>query len=327
MEKFLKYNIYPKIDSKNPQHAQITIGPLERGFGTTLGNALRRTMLTSLPGASVFAIKIPHVSHEFQALKGVKEDVTQIILNLKNLIIKIDESTYSDEELNNLKIENWPTMKIFNKGSKQIHANDIELPAGFEILNRDLYICSVTDNSIKFEMEIYATRGRGFRSFNQNKEIVNTISIIATDSNFSPIVRVGYAIEEQKVSKNVTGDILVLDIATTGAISPENAVAYTSKILVEHFMPLVNINEAINQIEIMNQQVEQQKATTLATPIEDLNLSVRSYNCLKRRGINTIQELASMSKTEIEKIKNLGKKSLREIIKQLQSFGITFKEE
>jgi DNA-directed RNA polymerase subunit alpha len=218
-------------------------------------------------------------------------------------------------------------MKIFSKGAGQIHASDIELPAGFEILNKDLYICSLTDASTKFEMEIYATRGRGFRSFNQNKEIVNTLSIIATDSNFSPIIRVGYAIEEQKISKTDTGDILVLDVATTGAISPQNAVAYASKILVEHFTPLVNINEAINQIKVMNEQIEQQKATTLATPIEDLNLSVRSYNCLKRRGIQTIQELASMNKFEIEKIKNLGKKSLREIIKQLQAYGITFKEE
>jgi DNA-directed RNA polymerase subunit alpha len=218
-------------------------------------------------------------------------------------------------------------MKLFYKGDGQIHASEIELPAGFEIVNKDLYICSVTDASAKLSMEIYATRGRGFKSFAQNKEMINTISIIATDSNFSPIIRVGYLIEEQKFSKSTTGDILKIDVATNGAISPQNAVAYASKILVEHYMPLVNINEAINQIKIMDEQAEQQKAVTLATPIEDLNLSVRSYNCLKRRGIQTIQELASMSKTEIEKIKNLGKKSLREIIKQLQTYGIVFKEE
>jgi DNA-directed RNA polymerase subunit alpha len=218
-------------------------------------------------------------------------------------------------------------MKILYKGNGQIHASDIELPAGFDIVNKDLYIASITDSSTKFEMSIYATRGRGFRSFNQNREIVNTLSIISTDSNFSPIVRVGYTIDEQKISKSSVGDILTLDVATTGAISPENAVAYASKILVEHFNPLVNINEAINQIKIMNEQIEQQKVVTLATPIEDLNLSVRSYNCLKRRGIQTIQELASMDKSEIEKIKNLGKKSLREITKQLQQYGIIFKEE
>jgi DNA-directed RNA polymerase subunit alpha len=218
-------------------------------------------------------------------------------------------------------------MKLFSKGAEEVRASEIELPAGFDILNKDLYICTITDSSAKLEIEIYANRGRGFKSFSQNKELINTISIIATDSNFSPIVRVGYAIEEQKLSKSTTGDILVLDVATTGAISPQNALAYASKILVEHFTPLVNINEAINQIKIMNEQVEQQKATTLATPIEDLNLSVRSYNCLKRRGIQTIQELSSMSKSEIEKIKNLGKKSLREIVKQLQAYGVAFKEE
>jgi DNA-directed RNA polymerase subunit alpha len=218
-------------------------------------------------------------------------------------------------------------MKIHFKGQGAIHASDIELPAGFEIVNKDLHIASVTTATGKLEMEIYATRGRGFKTFIQNRESINSLSIIATDSNFSPITRVGYTVDEEKISKQMTGDVLNLDVATTGAITPGNAVAIAAKILSEHLNPLIGISETIDQLKVINEQVEQQKTTTLSIPIEDLNLSVRSYNCLKRRGIQTIQELTDMSCSEVEKIKNLGKKSLREIQKQLTEYGLSFRED
>lgn len=327
MEKFLKYTIKPEIESTNSQQAKFTIGTLEKGFGVTLGNALRRTMLSNIPGASVFAIKIPGVNHEFQAITGVKEDVTQIVLNLKNLVITIDENVISDDELTNTKIEQWPTLKISKKGNGEIYASDIELPSGFNIVNKDLYIATVTNASTKLEVEIYAIRGRGFRTFAQNREMVNSINIIATDSNFSPIVRVGYTVEEQKVSKTVTGDILTLEVATNGAISPQDSVAMAAKILSEHLKPLIDVNAAIETMQIIKEHEEEKKQEGLSIPIEELTLSVRSYNCLKRHGIQTINQLTTMTKGEVEKIKNLGKKSLREIQKQLVEYGLTFKEE
>jgi DNA-directed RNA polymerase subunit alpha len=177
------------------------------------------------------------------------------------------------------------------------------------------------------EIEIYAIRGRGFKTFAQNREMINSLNIIATDSNFSPIVRVGYIVEEQKISKTITGDILILDVATNGAISPQDSVAMAAKILSEHLKPFIDINTAIETMQIMKEHEEEKKQEGLSIPIEELTLSVRSYNCLKRRGIQTINELTAMTKTEVEKIKNLGKKSLREIQKQLVEYGLTFKEE
>jgi DNA-directed RNA polymerase subunit alpha len=177
------------------------------------------------------------------------------------------------------------------------------------------------------EVEIYAIRGRGFRTFAQNREMVNSINIIATDSNFSPIVRVGYTVEEQKVSKTVTGDILTLEVATNGAISPQDSVAMAAKILSEHLKPLIDVNAAIETMQIIKEHEEEKKQEGLSIPIEELTLSVRSYNCLKRHGIQTINQLTTMTKGEVEKIKNLGKKSLREIQKQLVEYGLTFKEE
>lgn len=326
MEKFLKYDIKPTIIDDDAQYAKLVFAPLERGFGNTLGNALRRTMLSNIPGASVFAIKIPKVTHEFQAIDGVKEDVTQIVLNLKNLVIAIDENVYPTEELSKLSIEKWPTLKIDFNGSGEIYAKDIETPAGFSVINKDLYICTVTANR-KFNLEIYATMGRGFRTFNENRELINSLSIIATDSNFSPILRVGYTVEEQKISKTELADVLTLEVATNGSIKPQDAVALAANILIGHLTPIVNINQAIANIDIMQEKSEEHKTSSLSIPIEELDLTVRSYNCLKRMGIQTIQELTNMNRSEVEKIKNLGKKSLREIQKKLVECGLTFKND
>ncbi len=327
MKKFLKYNIVPKIDEKNPQQAKFTISPLEKGMGNTLGNALRRTLLFDIPGASIFAIKINNATHEFQALNGIKEDVTQIILNLKGLVIKIDEEAFNDEDLESTRIEQWPVMTISASGKKVVSASDIEVPPGFEIINKDLYICELTTTSSKLDLKIYATRGYGFTTFNVNHEKVNALSIIATDSNFSPIVSTRYTVNETKISKHEIGDELTIEVSTNGAISPSESMAYAAKVLSEHLQPIININEKINEMKLMAEEKQNKEARTSSTSIEDMNLSVRSFNCLKRAGIQTVQQLIDKSHSEVEKIKNLGRKSLREIQKKLLELGLTFKEE
>ena len=322
MEKFIKYNIQPNIKELNEFHGHFEIGPLETSFGITIGNALRRVILSNIPGSSVFAIKIPGVNHEFQAIDGIKEDVTQIILNLKQLVLKISDDAIAEDT----KFENWPTMKVSAKESGTITAGDIEVPVGFEVVNKDLYICTKTNSSKKFEMEIYARNGRGFKTFKENQENINTLGIIATDSNFCPVLQVGYHVEEKKISKNQMGDMLSMDIVTNGAISPTDALAYASRILVEHFEILVGVNEKIAQIKMMAEQEEEKKQHQLTVSIDDLGLSVRSYNCLKRNGIRTLQELSNMTRGDVEKIKNLGKTSLREISKKLTEYGLSFKK-
>ena len=322
MDKFIKYNIKPNLHLLNENHGQFEIGPLESGFGMTIGNALRRVIISNIPGASVFAIKIPGVTHEFQAIDGIKEDVTQIILNLKQLVLKISEEAVAADT----PIESWPTMKLAFKDTGVIKAGDIELPVGFEIINPDLYIATKTKATKAFEMEIYAKTGRGFKTFNQNKELINTLGIIATDSDFCPVLQCGYHIDEKKISKNQMGDVITMDIVTNGAVSPSDALAYASRILTEHFDQLANINERIKELEMMEEQKLEEKNQTLSVSIDELELSVRSYNCLKRNGINTLQELSNMTKADVEKIKNLGKTSLREIQKKLTEYGLSFKK-
>ncbi len=327
MDKFHKYNIKPVINEKNAQQTKFVISPLEKGMGQTLGNALRRTLLFDIPGSSLFAIKINDATHEFQPIKGIKEDITQIILNLKNLVIKIDENAYSDDELDSLNIEKWPVMTINVNGKQIVHASDIVLPAGFEIVNPDIYLCELTDDDAKLEMSLYATRGHGFKSFTINHERINALSIIAVDSDFSPIIYVSYNVDNIKISKYETGDSLTIDLATNGAISPSNAIAYAAKVLNEHLSPLIDIDERVKEFTVMQEQEKVEKNRTLSIPIENINLSVRSYNCLKRAGIQTIQELTSKTHSEVEHIKNLGRKSLREIQRRLIEYGLTFKDE
>ena len=327
MKKFLKYNLNPKIDEKNNQQARIEISSLERGMGKTLGNALRRTLLFDIPGSSLFAIKINDATHEFQAIEGIKEDIVQIILNLKGLVIKIDENAYSDEDLAKFNIENWPVMEVTASGKTVVHASDIKLPVGFEIINKDLYICELTSSTAKLDLKLYATRDRGFTPFTENREKVNTLNVIAIDANFSPIVRVSYTVDEIKLSKTKLGDKLIFDLSTNGSISPSDAFAYAAKILSEYLQPLIAINEKISELKLIEEEVAAKKSQTLSIQIEDMNLSVRSFNCLKRAGIQTIQQLTDKTKDQVEHIKNLGKKSLREIQKKLVEYGLSFKQE
>lgn len=326
MQKFLRYEIMPSFEIDDLNKAKLVIKPLEKGFGTTLGNALRRICLSNIPGASMFAIKIPGYTHEYQAIDGVIEDITQIILNLKKLVIKIDDSIYNEQIFADTKIEEWPVLKIEFKGPGNITASDIVCPTGFEIINKDLHIASVT-NKINLNMEIFAKSGRGFKTFSDNKEENASLSIIPTDSNFSPVLSFNYHVEEIKTSKFSSSDSLTIELSTNGSIQASEALAIAAKILAVHLEPIVNIHERINELTILNEKAEEQKKSNLFVPIEELDFTVRAYNALKSSGIHTTHELIEHSKQEIEKIKNLGRKSVNEIIAKVHERGLKLRDE
>lgn len=326
MEKFLKYEVTTDhTENKQKDYGKFIIKPLERGFGNTLGNSLRRVLLSNIVGYSLFAIKVPGVNHEFQAIKGVKEDLTQIILNLKKLVVVIDEEVFGEEEQANTPLEKWPTLKIDSEGGV-VTAADIETPVGFTIVNKDMYIATV-EKGAKLKMDLYAKTGRGFVTFSENKELVSAINVISVDSNFSPVIRVGYSVSDIKTTKKDTNDVLTLEIITNGSISAVDALAMSAKILIEHYKPLVSLSDMMDEYVVMNDEYQGGKKSTLAIPIDELELSVRSYNCLKRAGIQTITQLTDKTKAEIEKIRNLGKKSFKEIIKKVQDRNMKFKDE
>lgn len=327
MRKFLKYQLdVPSINSEDKNRIVVKIAPLEIGFGDTLGNALRRICLSSIPGASMFAVKFGGYSHEFQPYEGVKEDITHIILNLKNLAIKIDELIYSEDYFNNLLIDKWPKMKINFKGPGVITAKDIVCPVGFEIVNQDLYIAEVT-KPIDVEIEIFAKTGRGRVDFNTNKDFVSTLHIIATDSNYSPVLHYAYNVEMIKDSKSSMSEILTIDIATNGTISGSEAIAIAAKIMQAHLEPIVNIDKTINEMIIMREREEEEKRQNASISIDDLDLTVRAYNALKQSGINTTAELIELTKSQLEKIKNLGRKSVTEIIQKLTERSLELKKD
>lgn len=326
MEKFLKYEVTTEhSENKQKDYGKFIIKPLERGFGNTLGNSLRRVLLSNIVGYSLFAIKVPGVNHEFQSIKGVKEDLTQIILNLKRLVVVIDEEVFGEQEQSVTPFEKWPALKIESDGGV-VTAADIETPVGFTIVNKDMYIATV-EKGAKFKMDLYAKTGRGFVTFSENKELINAINVISVDSNFSPVVRVGYTVSDIKTTKKDTNDVLTLEIITNGSISAVDALAMSAKILIEHYKPLVSLSETMDEFSVMNDEYQSGKKATLAIPIDELELSVRSYNCLKRAGIQTITQLTDKTKSEIEKIRNLGKKSFKEIIKKIQDRSMKFKDE
>lgn len=326
MEKFSQFKIVPVVVDESENKAKFVIQPLQKGFGTTLGNSLRRVCLSSIPGVSVFAIKIPGVTHEFQAIDGIYEDVVQIILNIKRLVIKGNEDIISYEELEGKTIEDWPIMKIDFSGEGEITANDIQAPAGFEILNKDLHIASTTKN-VKFSMELYAKWGHGFRTSEENKENINLLSIISIDSNFSPVLAVNWSVRETKTSKLTTSDVLELEVATNGAIKASEALITAAKILSDHLQPLIDLNPNIKLMQTLNNEQSSTTRTNLFIPIEDLDLTVRAYNALKSSGILSTQELLEKDKHEIEKIKNLGRKSVNEIIEKIHERGLKLRDE
>ena len=306
----------PRIErvdgSDDITYGKFIIEPLERGYGITLGNSLRRVLLSSLPGAAVTSVKIDGVLHEFSTIPGVLEDTTEIILNLKKLAMKI----HADEP---------QTLVIDASVPGAVTAKDIKLPADVEILNPDLHIATLEDDG-KLYMEITAANGRGDVQAERNKEPGQPIGIIPVDSLFSPIHRVNYRVEDTRVGQHTDYDKLTLEVWTDGSIHPDEAISLGAKILSKHLGLFVNLTEKVAEVEILDEKEEDDKAKVLEMTVEELDLSVRSYNCLKRAGINTVAELVQKTEEEMMKVRNLGKKSLEEVTRKLAELNLSLRD-
>ena len=301
---------------ENNFYGKFELEPLERGFGTTLGNALRRIMLSSLPGSAITSIKIDGVLHEFQTIDGVEEDVTAIVLNLKGVVIK----NHAPEETK--------TIRLNVTGPKQVTAGDFETDADIEIINKDLVIANVSEGG-KLVMEATVGNGRGYVRSDEQKKLLGDVKVgvIPIDSLYSPIERISYDVESARVGQNESYDKLIMNIWTNGSMKPEEAIALASRILIEHLEILTKIDDIADVKGLMNEKLEDPKQKTLQTPIEDLDFSVRAYNCLKRASLLTVQDITSKSESEMMKIRNLGKKSLKEVIDKIKDMGLKFRDE
>ena len=295
-------------------YTKFELEPLERGFGTTIGNALRRVLLSSLPGSAVTTVKIDGVMHEFQKIEGVVEDVTGIVLALKKLVVK----NYSEEE---------QTLRLVKSTEGVVTAADFEKNADIEIMNPDLVICNLVSGG-KISMEITINNGRGYVPAAENKAKLaeNKIGIIAIDSSYSPIELVKYEVLNTRVGQDESYDKLVMEVSTNGSMIPEEAMALGAKILIEHFNIVADLNSISNITGIMQEKKIDNITKTLETPIEEVEFSVRAYNCLKRAGVHTVQDLVNKKESEVTKIRNLGKKSLKEVLDKVAELGLSFKE-
>ena len=289
--------------SDDEKFGKFVVEPLERGYGTTLGNSMRRILLSSLPGAAITSVQIDSVLHEFSTIDGVVEDVTALILNLKKVALKI----HSEDE---------KTLEIDIKGPATITAGDIIHDSEVEVRNPDVYIATVAEGG-HFHARLSAQRGRGYVSAEDNKQDEMPIGVIPIDSIYTPITRVNYHVEDARVGESDQYDKLTLDVWTNGSISPEDSVSLAAKILTEHLNIFVNLTEEAREVEIMVEKEETKIEKMLEMTVEELDLSVRSYNCLKRAGINTVEELTNKTEPEMMKVRNLGKKSLTEIKQKL----------
>lgn len=316
MQKFERadFEVQEYVESEN--YGKFVLSPLERGFGTTIGNALRRVLLSSLPGAAIFSIKVDGVYHEFTTIPGVREDVSMIILQLKQLIMKIeDDETYS--------------LQISAKGPCTVTAGDITCPAQVEILNKDLEIAHLEKN-VTLEMELKAKNGRGYVSSDINKQLnqgsSQGIGTVYTDSIYTPITKVAYNVEPTRVGEDVKYDSLTMEVWTDGSINPQKALSMAAKILIDHFDIVAGINEDVLAMDnVVKGGGSEQTNKGQQMMIEDLDLSVRSYNCLKRAGIQTVEELTQKTEDEMMRVRNLGKKSLKEVKDKLIELGLGFK--
>ena len=291
---------------------RFAVGPLEPGFGYTIGNSLRRTLLSSIPGASVTSIRIDSVLHEFSTIEGVTEDVTEVILNLKGLVV----SSEHDEPV---------TMYLRKSGAGDVTAADITPPAGVEVHNPDLKIATLSDKG-KLEMELVVERGRGYVSAVQNKGADNEIGRMPVDSIYSPVLKVTYKVEATRVEQRTDFDKLVIDVETKPSLRPRDALASAGKTLVELFGLARELNVEAEGIDIGPSPVDEQLAADLALPVEDLQLTVRSYNCLKREGIHTVGELVARSEADLLDIRNFGAKSIDEVKAKLHTMGLALKD-
>ena len=316
MQKFERAHFEVKEYDESQHYGKFVFEPLERGFGTTIGNALRRVLLSSLPGAAVFSIKVDGVYHEFTSIPGIVEDVTAIILNIKTLVMSIQ-----DDEIY--------TLRISKQGPGAVTGADIICPEGVEVISKDLHICTLEEGGM-LEMELQARIGRGYVSADTNKQLYQTpnqpLGIIYTDSIYTPIEKVSYNVEPTRVGQDAHYDKVALEIWTDSSLSPAEAVALASKILIDHLELLTNVHEAVNDMEsVMKEAQGEVQNKGLVMMIEDLDLSVRSYNCLKRAGIQTVEELTQRTEDEMMRVRNLGKKSLKEVKDKIHDLGLSFK--
>ena len=299
--------------SDDAKFGKIVVEPLERGYGTTLGNSLRRILLSSLPGSAVTSIQIDGVLHEFATVEGIVEDVPTIILNLKKLALKLHTQESKVIELN-------------VTGPKVVTAADIMHANDVQILNPELYICTLADGA-ELKMRLNVANGRGYVRSEHNKREDMPIGVLPIDSIYTPIKKVNYQVENTRIGQKNVYDKLTLDIWTDGSISPEKSLSLAAKILTEHLNIFVNLNDEARQTEIMVEKEEAEKEKMLIMTIEELDLSVRSYNCLKRAGINTIQELTNKSEAEMIKVRNLGRKSLEEVKQKLANLELSLRQD
>ena len=306
MIKFEKpeYKITEYVESNH--FGKFEIEPLERGFGTTIGNALRRVLLSSLPGSAVTAIKIDGVLHEFQKIEGVVEDVTSIVLAIKNLV---------------------KTIRLTADSEGPVTAKMITADADIEIMNPDLVICNLVEGG-KIDIEMTVENGRGYVDAKENKKRLEDAAVgtIAIDSSYSPIELVKYEVVDTRVGQNENYDKLIMEVTTDGSTTPEEALALAAKILVEHFAIVADLNQIADFSGLMQEKKVDTITKTLETPIEEVEFSVRAYNCLKRAGIHTVQDLVDKREIEVTKIRNLGKKSLKEVLDKVADLGLSFKE-
>ena len=309
----------PKIEivetSDDNKYGKFVIEPLERGYGITLGNSLRRIMLSSLPGTAVSHVKIKGVLHEFSSIPGVKEDVTEIIMNIKNVVIKNNSDTFEPKQA-----------YIDVVGERVVKAGDIKVDGDIEIVNPDLVIANLSGPDAKLEMELTIVNGRGYVSLDKNKEADAPIDVIAIDSIFTPVERVNLTVQNTRVGQVTDYDKLTLDVYTNGALAPDEAVSLAANLLVEHLKLFVDLSENARLVDVMVESTTDEKEKVLEMNIDELELSVRSYNCFKRAGINTVQELINKTPEDMMKVRNLGRKSLDEVLAKLKELGLSLNQ-
>ncbi len=308
---FERPNIEVVEISEDKRYGKFVVEPLERGYGITLGNSLRRIMLSSLPGAAVSQVKIEGVLHEFSSIPGVKEDVTEIIMNIKSLAIKNSSETNEPK-----------TAYIEYEGEGVVRAADIQVDQDIEILNPELVIATLSGKYTKLYMELTITKGRGYVSSEKNKTDDLPIGVIAVDSIYTPVERVNVTIENTRVGQITDFDKLTLDVHTNGTLVPDEAVSLAAKVLSEHLSLFIDLSENAKTAEVMVEKEDDEKEKVLEMSIDELELSVRSYNCLKRAGINTVEELTNKTSEDMMKVRNLGRKSLEEVLAKLKELGL-----
>ena len=313
---FERPNIEVAEISDDKKYGKFVVEPLERGYGITLGNSLRRIMLSSLPGAAVSQVKIEGVLHEFSSIPGVKEDVTEIIMNIKNLSIKNSSDTNEPK-----------TAYIEFNGEGVVRASDIQVDQDIEIMNPDQVIATLSGKDAKLYMELTITKGRGYVSSDKNKAGDLPIGVIAIDSIYTPVERVNVTVENTRVGQVTDFDKLTLDVHTDGTLAPDEAVSLAAKVLSEHLSLFIDLSENAKTAEVMVEKEDDEKGKVLEMSIDELELSVRSFNCLKRAGINTVQELANKTSDDMMKVRNLGRKSLEEVLAKLDELGLSLRQD